>query len=100
MKHARTLAHLLDTACGLGDDELAVLVLIAERIAAGRGIYGELDIDTDRRNFAGECLEEVADGLVYVASALIRAVRRGATGRRSGRRGRGWNACSRATAGR
>jgi len=36
-------------------------------------VYGALDLATDRRDFAHEALEEAADGLVYVASALMRA---------------------------
>jgi hypothetical protein len=40
-------AHLLDTACGLGADELTVLVRIAERIAAGRTIYGSMHLTGD-----------------------------------------------------
>jgi len=81
---AHTLSELFATAASLGDDELEVLTLIAERIAAGRDVYGELAINTDRRAYVRECLEEAADGLVYVAAALIRA-KRGRTARRSAR---------------
>lgn len=65
----RVLA-VLDT---LDPDEADVLVLVAERLAVGRQQYGELRPATDPRDFARECLEEAADGLVYVAAALVRA---------------------------
>lgn len=63
--------RLLALARQLGPDELAVLILVAERLAKGRKRYGTLDIATDRRRFPVEALEEAADGLVYAAVALI-----------------------------
>ena len=58
----------------LGNDETEVLALVAERLAGpGRRTYGELHPATDRRDFAREALEEAADGLVYVAAALVRS---------------------------
>lgn len=72
----------LDT---LGADEGDVLALVAERLVMGRQIYGEMRPATDPRDFAREALEEAADGLVYVAAALVRAAAssptRGAAGR-------------------
>jgi hypothetical protein len=59
----------------LGADEAAVLALVAERLASGRRVYGELHPATDPRSFEREALEECADGLVYVAAALVRAGR-------------------------
>jgi len=56
----------------LGRDELAVLILIAERLRGGRLIYGELHLATDRRNFRRETLEEAADMAVYAAAGLLR----------------------------
>lgn len=63
---------LVELAEDLGDDEQAVLVLVAERLRIGRERYGNLKISGDPRNFAVEALEEAADGLVYAATALIR----------------------------
>jgi hypothetical protein len=64
--------RLVQTAAELGRDELRLLVLVAERLAAGRRRYGSLDIEGDARDFRNEALEEAADGLAYVACALIR----------------------------
>ncbi|MFW5875727.1 MAG: hypothetical protein ACOCXM_03225 [Myxococcota bacterium] len=64
----------LDAAAGaLGDDEIRVLALVAERLAMGRRQYGPLELQTDGRAFHQEALEEAADGLVYTAAALIRS---------------------------
>lgn len=65
--------RILSALEGLGPDELAVLALIAERLATGRRQYGELRLSTDRRDFGREALEEASDGLVYVAAALLRS---------------------------
>ena len=56
----------------LGPDEQALLVLIAERLSLGRDVYGPLDVTGDRRDWVHEGLEELADGLVYMACAVIR----------------------------
>jgi len=69
---AGLVGQLRETAADLGTDELRVLVLVAERLAKGRQRYGALDIAGDRRDFRVETLEEVADGLVYAACALMR----------------------------
>lgn len=65
--------RLIECAALLGEDELAVLHLVAERLVKGRAFYGELHIGTDARDFRHEGLEEAADGLVYTACALVRA---------------------------
>lgn len=57
----------------LGPDEAELLALVSERLAMGRRQYGELHPATDPRSFEREALEEAADGLVYVAAALVRA---------------------------
>jgi hypothetical protein len=59
----------------LGPDEAEVLALVAERLAMGRRQYGELRPATDPRSFGREALGEAADGLVYVAAALVRSGR-------------------------
>ena len=59
----------------LGTDEGEVLALVAERLVMGRRAYGELHAATDARDFGREALEEAADGLVYVAAALVRSGR-------------------------
>ena len=68
-------AYLLALAERLGPDEVAVLMLIAERLLLGR--YGELHLTTDGRDFRREALEEAAD---------IRRVRRGRAAAREARK--------------
>jgi hypothetical protein len=65
--------RILAALAKLGADESAVLALVAERLAMGRELYGELHVADDARDFAREALEEAADGLVYVAAALVKA---------------------------
>ena len=66
-------------------DELRVLVLVATRARAGLARYGFLDLRRDRRDFQGEALEELADGLFYSTAALLSRRRRGGA-RRPARR--------------
>lgn len=69
---SEALMRLIALADGLGPDELAVLLLVVERLAKGRQRYGALRVGNDRRDFRLEALEEAADGLVYVACGLMR----------------------------
>lgn len=69
------LAALLDQ---LGEDEVEVLAEVADGLAKGRRVYGELRIEGDQRDFEREALDEVRDGLVYAAAAAIRRRRGGA----------------------
>jgi hypothetical protein len=68
--------QLLRVNAGLGEDELAVLVLIAGRLEKGRGVYGELRIARDGRDFGAESLEEILDALSYCGMALVQQGRR------------------------
>jgi hypothetical protein len=61
----------------LGPDELAVLEMVAQGLARGRAVYGELDVVRDRRDFRAEAGEELRDAMVYLGSELIRMHRRG-----------------------
>lgn len=63
----------------LGPDELEVLSEVAAGLQRGRGVYGELRIDSDTRDHDREALDEVRDGLVYAAIAAIK--RRRAAGK-------------------
>jgi hypothetical protein len=57
----------------LGDDEVCVLVRIAERLKGGMHAYGELRIAVDRREFRKtEARQEVEDALVYLACAWLK----------------------------
>jgi hypothetical protein len=73
--------QLLRAGAPLGADELRVLVLIAGRLAEGRGVYGELRLKRDRRDFVRETVEEILDALSYCGMALVQRTprrRRGA----------------------
>jgi hypothetical protein len=67
--------RLLRAVAMLDTDELAVLTLIATRLAQGRDTYGTLHLERDRRDFEHEALEELADALVYVGAALVQRTR-------------------------
>ena len=57
----------------LGDDEVRVLVRIAERLKGGMHAYGELRIAVDRREFRKtEARQEIEDALVYLACAWLK----------------------------
>jgi len=77
--HAKMRGRLMTLVGTLSSDELSVLVLLAERLAAGQHTYGVLRVHEDGRNFPREALEESVDLAAYVAMALLRlgADRRG-----------------------
>jgi hypothetical protein len=56
----------------LQGDELLVLAEVAAGLTTGRKRFGYLDALADRRDWAGEALEEIRDGLVYLGAALVR----------------------------
>jgi len=60
----------------LEPDAIELLAYIAERLVAGRAVYGDLDLDTDPRHWHREVLAEDADGLVYRAAAAVCALRK------------------------
>jgi hypothetical protein len=65
--------ELVGITAELGDDELCVLVRIAERLKGGMGVYGELRIAVDRREFRKtEAWQEIEDALVYLACAWLK----------------------------
>jgi hypothetical protein len=82
--------ELAEVAAQLGNDELALVVLVATRAMVGQRRYGLLAVESDRRDFIHEAVEEVTDGLFYVGAALLaaRGVERprvaGTPGRRKG----------------
>jgi hypothetical protein len=61
----------------LGEDEIAVLEQVAVGLAAGRKVYGELVLATDRRDFRAEAGAELRDAIVYSAAELLRLQRGG-----------------------
>jgi hypothetical protein len=57
----------------LGDDEVRVLVRIAQRLQGGMHRYGQLYLNVDRREFRRtEARQEIEDALVYLACAWLK----------------------------
>lgn len=56
---------------------LHTVAAIVARLLRGRSEYGELVLDDDRRNFAAEQDEEIADAALYEAFRKVRDRRRG-----------------------
>ncbi len=65
--------RILAALDALGSDECEVVALVAERLVAGRAVYGPLQLATDRRDFRHEALLELADGCAYLAMGIVRA---------------------------
>ena len=76
MSRATLLAELGEVLERLGDDEIAVLHLVATRVLAGQATYGHLSVASDGRDFVREALEEACDGCFYIAVSLLRGRRR------------------------
>jgi len=66
------LEPLRNSARQLGPDELRVLVTIAERLVAGRAVYGELHVADDPRRMKQEAGEELLDACVYLAADVLK----------------------------
>lgn len=78
MTNPDRLTHLAACALQMSEDELSVLLLIAERLlGTGRLQYGPLNLATDTRDFLGEASDELLDGCVYLAARMMQR-RRGA----------------------
>lgn len=55
-----------DQLARLTDTERAFVAAMAQRVKLGAAVYGELEIDTDRRDMLAEALAEVVDAAFYV----------------------------------
>ena len=53
------------------DEEAGVVQLVADRLEHGRKLYGDLHLNTDKRDLLQEALEEALDLSVYLASKII-----------------------------
>ena len=51
--------------------EDALRLDVAEGILRGCVKYGPLEVETDKRNFIKEALEEMRDGFVYTGAAIL-----------------------------
>lgn len=69
------LCYLLTSWLELGTDERRVLLTVAQRLVAGRATYGELKLESDRRDMRQEAFEEAIDGFAYACAALLRGSR-------------------------
>lgn len=68
--------RMVAEACAdLRNDELRVVLLVAERLGMGARQYGALDIAGDSRNWRREAAEELLDGCIYLAAQSLRASR-------------------------
>jgi hypothetical protein len=68
----RALLSGLDQAArSLGNDELRVLLYVADRLRMGATQYGRLDLATDARDWRVELGQEAADALVYAACRAL-----------------------------
>lgn len=65
-------ARVVAVVEALGADELRVVLFVAERVRAGREVYGALDVANDGRDFRRERDEELADTIVYSACEALR----------------------------
>jgi hypothetical protein len=62
----------------LATDELAVVDHVVRRLLdVGRRDYGELRLDTDKRDLQAEADDEIADWMIYNAMLRIRRARGG-----------------------
>jgi hypothetical protein len=69
------MKELIAIMAGLGPDEIRVLAQIARRLHRGREIYGDLNLEMDKRDFRQEAREELWDALVYRACDDLRGRR-------------------------
>lgn len=70
------LGELVDIVDKLEPDARELLLEQARRLIIGQRQYGRVDLDTDRRNFVREALEECLDQTIYTLAALKRLERR------------------------
>lgn len=64
----KSLAERIETLAG---DERAIVETVVERIEQGRRAYGPWNI-ADGRVYEREALEEILDGMAYLAAELVR----------------------------
>jgi hypothetical protein len=65
--------EIAKTVAGFQADENEIVSTIVQRIDRGRGAYGPWEIGSDHyRDYRREALEEVLDGMNYIAAELVR----------------------------
>ncbi|HEX4334743.1 MAG TPA: hypothetical protein VH062_02450 [Polyangiaceae bacterium] len=76
MNHAEFIRKMAVETVEASPDELAVLLVIAERLSVGRVAYGPLKIGTDPRDWKLERRLELYDAMMYSAIAEVSADRK------------------------
>ncbi len=64
--------RLLSIWAKLGADERRVVLALAERMVAGREVYGDLNLTRDKRDFLREAGQELLDAVAYLAMDALR----------------------------
>lgn len=72
---------ITDRIEALSPDERAVVLDLLDGLERGRLVYGPLEIDADRRDFADEARQEARDWLVYTIADSLRRKRSDGTKR-------------------
>lgn len=75
IKKEKQLKNLLSITQDLNNDELEVIVTVAEGLQTGRKVYGPIDVYKDIRDWHQEALEEARDLAVYLSAAILRLKR-------------------------
>lgn len=65
-------AEIASMLAELEDDAVEVIHMQATRMVAGRKHYGDLVLDTDRRDWLAEALQEHLDASNYYSAAIIK----------------------------
>ena len=58
-------------------DEQAIVISALEGCENGLKIYGTMSVDTDRRDWGSEAVEELRDCVVYLTAEVLRLRRQG-----------------------
>lgn len=80
-RYNAAIDSLIATTPKLGEDEMCVLAVLAERLLKGQTVYGKLNIDEDKRDWDREAYEEDLDSAVYRAIGHVKRTR-GKTGQK------------------
>jgi hypothetical protein len=59
----------------LNEDELEIVLLVAQGLRSGRDVYGPMDLDYDQRDSKQEAIAELRDCLVYTNMAVLKLLR-------------------------
>lgn len=65
------LAELIELVSQLDTDERRIMLVIAKRLTHGAKQYGVWRLSSDKRDWAKEAGEEMADALVYLAAGQL-----------------------------